>query len=380
MARNIDKLAAKVKKKAKPATRATSISELKLGGEPAINLAPSNIELARLLNWYNAMATPEHRVAWLAAYMEWVGTFTKAQISQMKARGKKFPQTYAFVARLLAKGSILDDKHILGLHDAIDRFLVSKELEDLDDEGMPVVKAKPIKIDRATDNATPFVDLIEAHMDQILAGEKVDKSVYQKLFSMGCTPAISNTLKNYFKSQAAEWLAVKNGKDEQLNEGYAYLTKRVKTVMSDFLIQLIADLQSFVQVKKAQRKPRATKAPAADKVIKYLKFQKDSKEYKLASIDPSKIIGAKQVWLFNTKTRMLTFYTAADDKGLTVKGSTMQNYGESGSKKLRKPEVTLPSILGGTRINNGTVYKNLSTTAIVTNGRVNKDTIILKVL
>lgn len=383
MAKNIDKLAANAKKKAKPARRATSVSELKLGGEPVVNLAPSKVELARLINWYNAMATPEHRVSWLVEYMEWVGNFSKAQIATVKARGKKFPQTFAFVARLLRRGTQLADHHILKLHDELDRFLGKTESEDeLDEEGNLIATNKPkkVKVDNSIALATPFVDVIEADMEKILDNQKVEKSIYQKLFSMGCTPAISNTLRDYFKPQASEWLAVASGKDEQLNEGYAHVTIKQKRAMSDFLIQLMADLNSFQQVKKAQRKSRAPKPESMERMVKYLKFQKESKEFKLASVDPTKIIGAKQLWLFNTKNRMLTYYTAGDEKGLRLKGSTLQNYTIGESKKLRKPELVLPNILGGTKINNGNTFKNLTTTAIAVTGRINKDTILLKVL
>ena len=97
----------------------------------------------------------------------------------------------------------------------------------------------------------------------------------------------------------------------------------------------------------------------------------------LTSIDPIKIIGSKEVWVYNTKYRRLFRYVAADSSGISVKGTTLLNYStaESLAKTLRKPQEILGNLTKSWLTSS---LKKLKTKEIAVNGRVNKDCIILK--
>jgi hypothetical protein len=126
------------------------------------------------------------------------------------------------------------------------------------------------------------------------------------------------------------------------------------------------------------RKPRKTKPKSADKVVSKLKFQKESNELKIVSIDPTKIVGAKELWTFNTKYNVLAHYWS--EQGLSVKGTTLQGVddGRSRQKKLRKPMDVLPSITGSTSKAAERAFEALKTKEANPNGRINEFTVILR--
>jgi hypothetical protein len=109
-----------------------------------------------------------------------------------------------------------------------------------------------------------------------------------------------------------------------------------------------------------------------------LKYQKENAEFRVASIDPAKLLGAKYLVAFNTKTRDLSLYYA-NEGGFSVKGTSIINFDETKSftKKLRKPLDILPLI--DTRINAERQFKNIKSAGRVPNGRTNDFTILYKV-
>jgi hypothetical protein len=74
-------------------------------------------------------------------------------------------------------------------------------------------------------------------------------------------------------------------------------------------------------------------------------------------------------------------YHALDAAGLNIKGSTIQNFAESKSvqKKLRKPEVTLPELLKAGKVALRNVLTDIRAVESVLTGRINTDTILLRV-
>ena len=130
--------------------------------------------------------------------------------------------------------------------------------------------------------------------------------------------------------------------------------------------------------KSAARKPRTKKPPKIEKIIGKLKYQRENADFRIASIDPAKIIGAKYLVVFNTKTRDLSLYYA-NEGGFSVKGTSITNFDETKSffKKLRKPLDILPLV--DTRINAERQFKQLKTEARSASGRINDNTILYMV-
>ena len=86
-----------------------------------------------------------------------------------------------------------------------------------------------------------------------------------------------------------------------------------------FFNKLIDDAQRYGNVTKKTRAPRKPRTISMDKKLKSLKYQKENNEFKIASINPEKIIGAQELWTFNTKYKIVTVFRAIDRGGLQVK-------------------------------------------------------------
>ena len=90
---------------------------------------------------------------------------------------------------------------------------------------------------------------------------------------------------------------------EQLKEGYSHLSKKEVQKYISALETLVEACNYVIDTSKATRKPRSKKPRSADKVVEKLKFAKTNDKYKLASILPTEVVGANELWVFNAKTR-----------------------------------------------------------------------------
>jgi hypothetical protein len=149
-------------------------------------------------------------------------------------------------------------------------------------------------------------------------------------------------------------------------------------------------LDYIIDASKATRKPRIAKPKSADRVVANLKYAKTDDKYKLASVNPVDIVGANELWTFNIKTRKLGKYVAdnidptgmgRNGSGLQVKGTTIIGYNEelSVQKTLRKPEEQLKAFKAAGKVALRKFLEDINTTDTTMNGRINSDTVLLKV-
>jgi hypothetical protein len=137
----------------------------------------------------------------------------------------------------------------------------------------------------------------------------------------------------------------------------------------------------LMQEAKVNRKPRKTKAVPKDKIVAKLKFMKTFEPLKLVSVNPTDIIGAKELWVYNTKSRKLGKYVAEEYKDLTVKGASIINFSESSSvqKTLRKPDEKLKEFKSAGKVALRKFLDTVNATDTKMNGRISEETILLKV-
>ena len=249
-------------------------------------------------------------------------------------------------------------------------------------ESKPVeTKPTPTVQDRLYDkvNETILKDL-DLVFDEWIEGKKTTYDVYGNMQKHGLkAPAAAIVLK-FINKPLSELKGVINKDDAQLVEGYSHLTKKELQRRITELEKMVTDLTSFSKATKAVRAPRAKKPVAVEKLVSKVKFKKMDNDFKIASVDPAKIIGSRCVYLFNTKTRSLSVIQS--DEQLTISGSSIKNFNEekSVSLKLRKPDVFLPIVLSKT---SGQIEKEmgkLTTKPSPANGRLNEDTVIIKVI
>ena len=133
---------------------------------------------------------------------------------------------------------------------------------------------------------------------------------------------------------------------------------------------------------KANRKPKARKLQPKEKIVAKMKYMKSNEPLKLVSINPTDIIGAKELWVFNTKTRKLGKYVAAEYQDLGVKGTTITGFNEHTSicKTLRKPEEKLKEFKSAGKVQLRKFLDDINATDTKMNGRINEEIVLLKVV
>lgn len=142
------------------------------------------------------------------------------------------------------------------------------------------------------------------------------------------------------------------------------------------------DCETWEANKKKQRKPRKWKPPSKEKMAAKVKYKPEFPDLKLVSEPPINLIGCSAVIVYNTKNRKLGIYEATHKHhGLALKGTTLLNYDTDGAlqKTVRKPQEVMEKLnTGGLQAIKNT-FKALSTTETKLNGRLNKETVLVRI-
>jgi hypothetical protein len=283
------------------------------------------------------------------------------------------------------RGYVLDDAQKQRIKEDI--MLAVTEGAKIKEEKVEEVKGNPIPQPSIQDrlrlkvHATIIEDIREIE-DKWLAGESVksfDAYTQMKkheLSSMACGVAIPWVAGLY-----DQYYDALHKKCDQAVEAYKHLSKKQLTERVKLLNTILDDLKRYQANSKTVRKVRTKKPVAATKQVAKIKFLKESPEFKLVSINPASIVGAMRLFVFNVKTRTLSEYVSSGPSGFGIKGTTLQGWDENGSrsKKLRKPEDLLPLVLSKTPRQIDNSWKKLTTKDSSPNGRLNEDTILMRV-
>jgi hypothetical protein len=178
------------------------------------------------------------------------------------------------------------------------------------------------------------------------------------------------------RSKTELQLAVDDPTSDQ-REGYSYLSKPQLTKYHKFVTDAYEDAQGFLD-KAYPKKIRKKKPQDPEKVVKNLKYLEKDETMNLQSVSPKDILGASMLTVYNTKNRVLTLYIAKPE-GFSIKGSTLLNWDESKSmsKKLRKPEDTIPTFVS---VGYNVVqprFLGIKTKPTKPNGRINGNMVLL---
>lgn len=285
-----------------------------------------------------------------------------------KVKEHYIPFTLLSVSYLLSTGAIYDS--------GIEYF--SKNVKILIDRGKRVTEETitVVKKDRSKELAVRLIGEIQ-DLEDTMFEERVD---FEEFFrEKNISKDIGERVLLFFAGRIEEVFQIRDGKDEQLNESYAHLSKDQKNYMVKWYIGLQKSLDSIIK-RDAQVIVRKSRPKTPEKIVKGLKYMSSSPELKIKSIAPEKIVSSSIVWVYNTKTRKLIIY-ASGDKKLSVEGTSIINYSEelSSGKTLRKPEVQLSEFMNGGKIHMRDYYKNIKSVGSPVSGRINRDMLILKV-
>jgi hypothetical protein len=170
--------------------------------------------------------------------------------------------------------------------------------------------------------------------------------------------------------------------DEQYVEAYRHYRAADFKRHFAFFDAIQTAIEQYRQVKKATKKARVKRAPNKEKVASKLKYMKEEKTLKLVSINPVDIVGAQELWCYNTKTRKLYKYIADSLTGpLGIKGTSITNFdtAKSVGKTLRKPDEKLKEFAKASKVQLRKFLDEVKATETQGNGRMNLDMVLLKV-
>jgi predicted GNAT family acetyltransferase len=206
--------------------------------------------------------------------------------------------------------------------------------------------------------------------------------VLSLLRGKGVKAAHARIIRDFYARDLAELNELASGKaDEQLREGYSHRSKKQIRNFIAFLQEIEAACKMLMEEAKVNRAPRKTKAVSKDKVVSKLKYKKQDEALKLVSVNPADIIGAKELWVYNTKSRKIGKYIAGEFNDLGVKGTTITGFDEHKSimKTVRKPEEKLKEFKAAGKVQLRKFLDDINATEARMNGRINEEIILLKI-
>lgn len=340
------------------------------------DVEPKQYQIAHALQWYNLNKSDKDAAKYLGCSNTIARRFLSlAWTKRMTARGCKFPkQSLLFIEKLEQEFSLYKNG--------------TKKLTDdsaVDAPSAPSAPSAPEKTiqERIVERTNALIGEIQGLVDEYgIKGDATKMNAYKWMADNGVKSVHISRIVEFFEAKMAEPKEALLGKDSQLAEGYAlYGKKGLKNLITCYE-KIIADAKKFAQNQSTQRKPRAKKKVSTDKLVKDVKYLVKDDEAKLQSVSPEKIIGAQQLWVYTPKLRKLGVYHASGEAGLSVKGTTLTGFDEakSISKTLRKPEDVLLHVTSSGKLALRKVMDNINAKAQPQNGRLNKDTILLKVV
>jgi hypothetical protein len=267
--------------------------------------------------------------------------------------------------------------------------VISQGKDDSDDEVIVEVKpvvAQPTIQERVREAAMRMTEEIEDAIDSFQTDpEAFDPKAFKMLNLLKgkeVKAAHARIIKDFYAGDLAELEELASGsKDEQLREGYSHRSKKQIRSLITFYQEIMSACDMLAQEAKVNRKPRKAKAVPKEKLVAKLKFMKSNEPLKLVSVNPTDIIGAGELWVYNTKNRKLGRYVAAEFNVLGVKGTSLTGFDEFKSvcKTLRKPEEKLKEFKAAGKVQLRKFLDDINATDTKMNGRLNEETILLKV-
>ena len=360
------------------------------GTEPTLeNLIESKDpawDLHKAVNWHRTNPTSKKKAKkWVLDYVTKVhGKKAVDSYSGGTTFQYDFISAYCRVASRVPEGISISaefketiDRHLTKIKNA-----TSSKKEDKTKAQLAAPKTIKSIQERIADQVSDYIGDIEFKMDDILSGildrKESSFNISDWLKNNDVKSKQSKMIAEYLeKTYCLELQELLAGTCSQLQEGYDYMTRPQQKKWSRTLEEIVKSC--YEHGRSAPRKKRRRKTKTPEQLVSKTKYEINNEEYKITSIKPQDIIGASKLIVFNTKYRQLTIYYAKDLSGLSVKGSTLQNFSvdKSETRRLRKPHAMLQESLKGIRAFDR-AWNTLKTKTSKPTGRINDKTIILK--
>ena len=403
------------KKTAKPRAQRSTKSSRSTAVQSQVEWSSNKQELqsqvGRELNRLNQEGTTKDFRKYANRLVEASGLFTKAETQRfVKAPDRMVTFTLCSLGVLHSNANLPLTEWVQGHI----RRLVTHTLDlATTDDAEPVaiktaeqVAAKPTIQDRLAEKTNELIGELEGEYDLVIQGRNPTYRPFDFLKGKEVVATQLNKYVQVFTERKQElelaqdyqqhFKGNKTWSDEvendlelaeqlQLAEAYRHYTAKDYKRIFAWIDDLLGAVEQYRNLKRATKSARrvspqvqAKRNAAKATKVKYLKADST---YSLASVTPLQVIGAQELWVFNVKTRKLGRYVAQDYQTLDFSGTSVKNFNpaKSFAKTLRKPQEQLRDFNKAGKVALRRFLEDIRATETKLSGRINEDTILLKV-
>ena len=249
------------------------------------------------------------------------------------------------------------------------------------DKGNVITLSIQEKLTRKINN-TIIQELLELE-DKWIEGEDATINIYDRFKFHGLTNAAVSHVKPTIEGWLLDYEDAYHKRCDQAVEGYSHLKRSVLNHRIKVCKEMLSDLDRIKSASKASRNVKIKGSVAIDKQVSKMQYKKEDADYKIVSVNPIQIPNKNRLYTFNCKYKVVTEYVTDSPNGFIISGSTIKNFNKATSRSvtLRKPLDFLPSFLSRTPKQIDDLWKlYITTKTFVPNGRINKDTVLLRIL
>lgn len=368
---------------------AKTIDEQVMGPEPDYTVMPEDpavrkTALGNGLRWYGYYFDSSESAPVVHKYAQ--DKLSETDLKALKACPNwKINSSTRGLIRMINRGWVPNERELEWINNNFKECIeIGRDIVVVEEEKRAEVpRLSPVERQRKKIHETIMCDL-DGLEDQWCEGNYSAKIEVYKLFKdynlKGTMPA--QMVQDWAQKRLEEYICVRDKEDEQCVEAYSHMNKRQINSVIKTLEGIINEAESFSVANKAKRVVRKKKVHSADKQVSKLQFKREDTDFKIASVDPTAVVGAMRLFAFNTKSRELIEYVSLRREGFEVKGTSLQHFDVDTSRKikLRKPEEILPIALTKTPRQVDNAWSKLKTKTSPANGRFNRDIVLLRIL
>jgi hypothetical protein len=341
----------------------------RMGPEPEVSgKSLSGASYSTALSWYASMMETDEARTYLKDFFKSMPEEFPGACNQLDLVPDIWVnRTLAAMTRLILRGASIPDYSYDKIPEIVEMMLSHAKNTNI----------IPMK-DKIREKAGDIIFQLERGIDthQI----KLEFSFLKILRDNKFPVAIVTHIKNYLEPRVDELFDAMSGDiegyDSYSEDELAEITGIYSSILTDCNTYLSGVTPKQSSLPKKPRKPRKKKVKTAKKILEHFKYK--SSYLRINSLYPEKILGASELWTFNTKNNVLSVFKAADtQKGLSVNRTSISGYDESksvakrigrntkakiqeilscGKVALRKVMETLPGEdLPVTRLNDSTI-------------------------
>ena len=329
--------------------------------------------------YYSQKDCKKHIVKWMQEH-----EYGKQDVSKfIRSPDRAMPMTACGIIMATKQGMPLRDKELNYIKQCI-AVAISEAEPEIVEAGVtekPTAKIFTIQ-DRLNEKTSEHLAHFEGLYDDVVLGGTADPKAFDYLTANTVPQSQINKFVELFEARKSELTTAQGKLDQDLAEAYKHYKAADYKRHHAFLDAMLDALEQYRGVKKATKKARVKRAPNKEKQASKLKYLKEEKTLKLVSINPVDIIGAQELWAYNTKTRKLYKYVADGLQGpLGIKGTSLTGFdlAKSVGKTLRKPDEKLKEFAKASKIQLRKFLEEIKATEVSGNGRMNEDTVLLRI-